>query len=413
MVKFLRVLLLTSICTLIVSCGEKNVNAPIIHSDVEFGKTDYKKIVRANNQLGFDLLPLVDADSDGNILLSPTSLYMALSMIYNGADGETKKEIADILHVDGVDAQDLNKANASWMNILHKNSDEIQLQIANSIWLNERFHFQEEFANHTEDYFHATIEEIAIGDSDSTKRMNNWVKEATNKKIDGIVEPPLDPDLVSILLNAIYFKGDWKYAFDKKQTEVGTFHLSDNIEKEIAFMTLHEKISYQENEYFQAVSLPYGEEEMSMKVFLPNKEIELVEFINLLTEENWKKWNAAFKQKQGTVVLPSFQVEYDVHLNDVLKNLGMNGAFTNEANFTKMVDEKVPIWISEIKQKTFIEVHEEGTEAAAVTSVVVVTESTASEQPFYMKVDRPFFFVITDDKSGSILFVGRITNPQG
>ena len=148
---------------------------------------------------------------------------MALSMVYNGADGVTKDEMAKVLQVEGIEADELNQANASLMNLFHSSSERIQLNIANSIWLNENFHFQDDFAQYNRDYFNAEIQEIDIFDSESPKMINQWVEEKTNGKIEEIVDSPLDPDLVTVLINAIYFKGDWKYEFDESQTEDSTF----------------------------------------------------------------------------------------------------------------------------------------------------------------------------------------------
>jgi len=177
-------------------------------------------------------------------------------------------------------------------------------------------------------------------------------------------------------------------------------------------MKLNKKLLYLENENFQAVSLPYGDGEMSMRVFLPKENIGLIEFKNILIDDDWKKWLAQFNEKEGTILLPKFQMEYEVELNKTLKKLGMATAFDEDAHFTKVIEENDPLWISLVKQKTFIEVNEEGTEAAAVTSIEMDTTSAPIDQPFYMEVNRPFFFAITDDRTNTILFMGSISNPK-
>ncbi|RKJ62144.1 serpin family protein, partial [Butyricicoccus sp. 1XD8-22] len=219
--------------------------------------------------------------------------------------------------------------------------------------------------------------------------MNDWVKNATNGKINQIVEPPINPDLVTILINAIYFKGNWTHPFNKEQTEKSIFTLESGNTKEVSLMRLNEKLAYMENEMFQAVSLPYGDNQnLSMKVFLPRENVPISQFEKLLNNTNWEKWKSEFNEKEGTILLPRFQLEYEALLNDTLKTLGMPSAFDN-ANFSKMIEEKVPLWISKVTQKTFIDVNEEGTEAAAATSVEIVTESASAEMPFYMEVNRP------------------------
>ena len=389
----------------ITGCGISNKT-----EGLEYGKEDYKKIVSANNQLSFKLLPELEVDQNGNFFISPISLFMALSMVYNGAEQQTKEEIANVLQSQGIAVEELNKANASWMAMLQNDSDTVQLHIANSIWLNENFHFQDKFSKNVSQYFDAEVQEIDVFDRESSKRINDWVKKSTNKKITEIVSTPLNPDLLAILLNAIYFKGDWKFAFDKEQTEESIFYLGDKTIKDVKFMRLNEELSYLETEKFQAVSLPYEDGKISMKVFAPKEGNSLAEFEKILTNENWDKWLSEFQLKEGTIILPKFQMDYEVLLNEPLQNLGMVTAFDERANFTKMIQES-EIMIDIIKQKTFIDVNEQGTEAAAVTSVEMVLEMASADEPFYMNVNRPFFIAITDEETGTILFIGRIANP--
>ena len=254
------VILLITISLLTLGCGKETKQGnTTIAEDVQYGQTDYEKITKANNGLGFTWFAEAQPNNDGNIFISPTSLFMALSMVYNGADGITKEEIAKVLGIEEMEHSELNQANASLMNLLHKQSGTIQLHVANSIWLNENYHFQTDFAENNQDYYNAEIQEIDIFDAKSPKMINNWVKDHTNGKIDELVDSPLDPDLVTILINAIYFKGDWKYEFDENKTEDRPFYLADGTTKDTPLMSLHEKLAYMENEDVQAVSLPYGE----------------------------------------------------------------------------------------------------------------------------------------------------------
>ncbi|WP_428909886.1 serpin family protein [Niallia sp. Krafla_26] len=406
------IILFVAICLFLVGCGkDENQGNTAISEDVEYGKKDYEKIAEANNALGITWFAEAKPNKAGNIFISPTSLFMALSMVYNGADGTTKEEIEKVLHVEGMESSELNAANASLMNLLHNQSGQIQLNVANSIWLNERYHFQPDFATNNQDYYNAEMEEIDISDPESPKRINNWVKEKTNGKINDLVDSPLDPDLVTMLINAIYFKGDWKYEFDESLTEDRPFYLGDGTTRDTPLMTLNEKIAYMENEDFQAVSLPYGEnQEMSMNIFLPKESLE--EFTRILTAQNWQKWSGEFKAKEGTLLLPKFKLEYEASLKETLQKLGMTTAFSKGANFGKMIQEPDPLWISQVKQKTYIDVNEKGTEAAAATSVDVVTESFDMNGPFYMEVNRPFFIAITENTSNTILFMGAIANPS-
>ena len=247
---------------------------------------------------------------------------------------------------------DVNKANASLMTILNKDSENIRLQIANSIWLNEEYQFQEEFSQRTKDYFNAEIAEIDIASTDSPKRINEWVKKTTNDKIDKMVDGPLDDNFVAMLLNAIYFKGDWKFPFDKKDTEDRDFHLMNGTEKEVPFMKLQEDLLYMANNEFQAVKLPYGDGEMSMTIVLPNEQKSYKEFQTTLSAEKWEGFQSDFKSMRGTLLLPKFKMEYETELNDALEALGMASAFTDSADFSKMVEGDASLLISKVKQKT-------------------------------------------------------------
>ena len=382
-----------------------------ISDDVEYGERDYQEIVAPSNELGWKLLPIIEPSDEGNRFISSASLFMAVSMVYNGAEGVTKEEVAKVLEVPELEADELNRANASLINQLHSETEAIQLNIGNSMWLNDEYQFQEEFAKNNEDYFNAEIEEIDVTDSGSAKRINDWVKESTNGKIEKITEDPLNPNLVTMLLNAIYFKGNWQYPFDEDNTTEKDFHLEDGSVKELPLMELSEQLPYLETNDFQAVILPYGEGEMSMKVFLPKEDSTLAQFEKTLTRGNWDKWNSAFQERHGTLRLPKFELNYEVELNDPLKKLGMMAAFGPVAEFTKMIEDGGSLNIDVVKQKTYLNMDEKGTEAAAVTAITMESSGSA-EEPYEMQVDRPFFITIEDTESKLILFMGAIAEPM-
>lgn len=398
------------------ACGTSNPSkkTPALGPDgVEYGEDDYQKIVSGNNELGFKLMAELETDENENLFISPASLLMALSMVYNGADGATQEEIARAVQLEGIDVEALNKANVSLTSKLQRADDRIQLEMANSIWLSDRFHFQDDFAQRNKDYFNAEIEEVNVADRKAPKRINDWVKSSTNDLIEEVLDEDelLDSDLVALLVNAIYFKGEWKYAFDEQNTEKRSFHLADGSEKSVQLMTLSEELAYMENDDMQAVKLPYGEGEMSMTVILPKEANGLAPFKKTMTAEKWRAWNKNFHPKAGMVRFPKFQVGYEVVLNDTLKAFGMESAFGEGADFSKMIQESDPIWISKVQQNTYIDVNEEGTESAAVTSVEIVTESAPADPPFHMEVNRPFFIAITDEETDTILFMGTIMDP--
>nr|WP_106783254.1 serpin family protein [Lysinibacillus timonensis] len=413
--KKFKVLLMFLILVL-ASCG---TNTPMDNkklenaSQVEFNEKDYMKIVSPNNELGFDLLAKAPIDSEGNKLISPISLFMAMAMVYNGAESHTKKELAKVLHIEELYDEDLNKANVSLMNLLNRDAENMQLTIANSIWLNEQYQFRERFTTNSKDYFNAEINQFNVHDSNSPKMINNWINQKTDGKIPQIIGGELSPDILTILINAIYFKGYWTYPFDSSLTEERPFNLQDSAVKKVPMMRLHEELKYLENELFQAISLPYSDEGMSMKIFLPKENISIDEFEEELNLSNWQKWLREFYDTEGTILLPKFKMEQAIEFKGTLEALGVVSAFNDHADFSGIIQEDSGIAISSVKQKTFIEVDEEGTEAAATTSVEIHTTSMQPmNKPFYMEVNRPFFISIVDETSGAILFMGTIINPK-
>ncbi|MFD1032586.1 serpin family protein [Metaplanococcus flavidus] len=412
MKKLIQLLIVTGLLTAVSGCGimqDQDQASMKIADHVEYGETDYELIAEANNILGMKLLKDLSAKEDGNIFVSPTSLYMALAMVYNGAEGATKDEIAKVLEAEGLAPEEMNKANASLVTKLASDTEDIELNIANSIWAKEGYTFRESFTESSQDYYNARLETIDITDPASADAINDWVSDATNERIDKMAESPLPGNLVAMLLNAIYFNGAWQYPFPEDATVERPFHLEDGSTAQVPLMSLNEQLSYLETDNFQAVSLPYGEGEMNMHVFLPAETSSLDEFKASMNEEEWAGWMAGFESNLGTVMLPKFELEYEVNLNDTLQELGMETAFSS-ADLSKMFETSSGLLISEVKQKSFINVSEEGTEAAAVTSIGVDTSGPA-EPPFELIVDRPFFFAITDEETGVILFMGSIENP--
>lgn len=398
---------------LLLGCAKKD-EAPDnlkINEDVTFEEDDYEKIIPAQNALGFKMLHQAE-ESEENVLISPTSLFIAISIIYNGAANITKEEISQALQTDGLDVEEINEANASLLMKLKQDSDDIELNIANSIWLNENFSFKEKFQNQAGDYFNAEVSEVDITKDRTSSEINKWVEEATNGNLTDIVEPPIDPEMFTFILNAIYFKGAWTYPFDPEETRDGEFQLVNGNTSTVPFMTLEKELPYIDNKSFQAVKLPYGEGDMSMHIFLPNEDLEEDEFATLFSIENWKKWNEEYELREGTLTLPKFQVEDESVFNKQLQQLGMGTSFDEDADFSKMIEEDKSVYLSQIKQKTFLDVSEQGTEAASSTSAEMEVTSLPVDEPFQMEADRPFYIALTDNDSDAILFLGSIVHPE-
>jgi serine protease inhibitor len=394
------------------SFSKKNF-PPLTSSDPQIS-TD-SKIVAANNKFGFKLFSeLLKKDSGKNIFISPPSISFALSMTYNGANGTTKEDMAKALEIKDLSLEEANKENNALIRTLINLDDQVKLDIANSLWGRKGIEFNPTFIKNNQDFYKAEVASLDFASPEAAKTINQWVSDNTQKKIEKIVDDKIDPSTLLFLINAIYFKGSWTEKFDKTLTKDRTFTLSDGKTKQHPMMERSsEDFKYYKGDTFQAVSLPYGKEKMSMYVFLPNKESNLTTFYKNLTAENWQKWMNQFSKKQGQVVLPKFKLEYESSLNDALKALGMATAFDMEkADFKNMFAKSIQAYISEVKHKTFVDVNEEGTEAAAVTSVEVRATSAMPGQPFQFVADHPFFYAIRDSQTGTVLFMGTVTEPK-
>jgi serine protease inhibitor len=365
------------------------------------------RLVKANARFGFKLFSqIVKQGGDQNLMVSPSSVAIALSMTYNGASGKTQKAMAQALELQDMSLEDLNRANAALQADLEKADPKVKLAIANSLWGKQGFTFKPDFLQRNQEFYQAEVASLDFTSPAAVERINAWVKQNTEGKIPEIVQE-IDPSQVLFLINAVYFKGNWTTQFDPKLTSDRPFTLLDKTQKQVPMMAQRGDYQYSETDQFQAISLPYGDGRLSLYVFVPN---DLKSFTATLTPENWETWMAQFAKKKGSIQLPRFKFEYGTTLKEALKAMGMAAMFEpSQADFSGMSAEKVAI--SEVQHKTFIEVNEEGTEAAAVTSVGVRTLSAPTEPPFQMVVDRPFFTAIRDNQTGTVLFLGTVTEP--
>ncbi|MGD1806232.1 serpin family protein [Dapis sp. BLCC M126] len=369
------------------------------------------KLVSANNQFAFQLFSEIhQSQSNENIFISPSSIAIALSMTYNGASGKTQEAMAKTLNFQGMSLDEVNHANRQLGNLLNSLNSEIELDIGNSIWTKKGISFEPNFLQRNQYFYQSKVSQIDFNHPQTPDIINNWVKDCTEGKISKIIDK-LEPDAVMVLLNAIYFKANWEQEFSESSTKEMPFYLPNGSQKQHPIMFQSSQNLYYEDEDFQAISLPYGEGRVSMYIFLPREQVGLDKFYQILNDKNWENWMLMFDYHKVNLGLPKFKTEYEVTLNNVLKSLGMEIAFDKRAaDFSGMRPIPADLYIDQVKHKTFVEVNETGTEAGATTSVIMGTRS--AEIVVDMLVDRPFFFAIRDNDSGTILFMGEITNPE-
>jgi serpin B len=400
--------IITPIAALLLMAGCSSMTEPerIATRPLTKGETG---IVDASSEFGYNLFRQVNqSDGEKNVFISPLSVSMALGMTMNGASGATLDSMRQTLAVAGLTENEINSAYRSLMYLLRGIDPGVKFQIANSIWAREGFEVERPFADTNNYYFDAEIRNLNFSDATAGPTINNWVKTNTNGKIPKIVPEPVPTDVVMYLINAIYFKGSWRQKFDPKQTQVQPFTLIDGSKKQVELMHARGTYGLYQNNEVQLIDLPYGDSLFSMTVLLPKPEIDINTFVAGLTDSKVHSWIEGMHGVSETeLLLPKFKLEYEKTLNEMLKAMGMSIAFSNAADFSR-INSGGGLEISEVMHKTFVEVNEEGTEAAAATSVGIIRTSL----PTPIRVDRPFVFLIRERTSGAVLFIGKILDPS-
>lgn len=413
MLKFYALFLIIGVC--VFACSH-DITAPANKKTDNYAKADAlagsidEKFISSNLKFAIKVFHKIEEqNSHENIFISPLSLSIALAMTYNGSLAETQKAMANTLEFRNMLLNMVNDEYSKLIRSLQNYDASVQLSISNSIWINDNFPVKKDFIKKNEDYFFAKVANLDFSLTNAADIINTWIEQNTNGKISNVI-PVIDPSDIMFIINALYFKGDWKFQFDEANTEEDNFYLSNGTTQKVPMMSNGGRdYTYYFSNSFSAVRMPYGRDIISMYIFLPNYGYELGDFLTNLNIENWNNWMTSFDSlpepdPRFVFKLPKFKLEYEKNFNEMLKALGMEIAFTSSANFGGISD--TPIWIGYVKQKTFIEVNEKGSEAAAVT----VISPIRSEPPGFI-ANRPFFFTIRDDRSGTILFMGKILEP--
>ncbi len=393
------------------------------------------RLAAAHNNFGFELFrQLLEREPGENIFISPTSVTLALSMTWNGARGETKEAMAQTLSLSGLTTEEVNKASAFLLSSLRSADPKVQLEIANSLWARKGISFSSEFLKLNHNFYGAEVRTLDFASPAAIKTINAWVAQKTHNRIKSIISQLVSEEVL-VLINAVYFKGKWASLFDKKLTRERNFYRADGTAKLHPLMHQEGEYQYYAGEGFQLVRLPYGKGQISLLVFLPEvwepeepaprqegkkaiagRGLAVLNLARRLTQENWKRWLDNLQEKKGEIALPKFRLEYEKSLNEVLKEMGMAPAFDwSRANFTGMMSAVTDMQfaISDVRHKSFVEVNEEGTEAAAVTAVKMIATAVPTQpEKFVMIVDRPFLYAIQDEKTGAILFLGAVFDPK-
>lgn len=408
----IKVSVFVIVCGLILYTISGCQRDPDLPNDVLLDGPIDPNIVDANTKFGFNLFnEILKTEQNSNVFISPFSISVAVAMALNGAAGDTEQGMINTLELHDIDTEVINPGYAILQQTLQDTDPKVTLTIANSLWGSQDFSFNSEYLKRNTQFFDAEITSLDFMDPGSVNSINHWVDNTTNGKITEIIDK-ISPDDVLFLINAIYFKGSWQTEFDPANTRDATFNLADGSNKQVPMMFREDKYPFFYSKDFQAVSLPYGDGQIAMYIFLPSVDSDLNTFLDNLNIKNWEEWISEFNEQKVGVQIPKFKLEYKIELNQILKNLGMEAAFNrSQADFSRMVSTNTTLtgnlYISKVDHKAFVEINEEGTEAAAVTGIGISVTSL----PPQLTVNRPFFFAIRDNETGTILFMGTVVDP--
>jgi serpin B len=377
--------------------------------------SDKQIVIEGNNAFALNLYAELSKE-EGNLFFSPSSISTALAMTYAGARGNTATQMANTLHFT-LSQERLHPAFSELMKDLEADPQrsDYQLSIANALWGQTGYKFYDEFMNITKSYYDAGFKEVDFKNKTEETRqiINSWTEDKTNNKIKDLIKPGILNNFTRLVLtNAIYFKGKWQFQFDAKNTQNSTFTLLNGEEIQVPMMKQTKEFNYIENGMLQIIEMPYVGDKLSMVILLPKKIDGLKQIEGSLTQGNLNNWLSNLRNREVIVSLPKFKMTSEFELNEVLKSLGMVDAFTMQADFSGMTPDPIGLYISNVLHKAFVDVNEEGTEAAAATAVVMKLRGIMPEPKPVFRADHPFIFIIRDMQSGSILFMGRVTDPR-
>jgi len=403
-------------------CSEGPITGPITHLPRELTASETHLVATSNDFAVRLFREIARQENPGsNLFVSPLSVGMALGMTYNGAAGTTAQAMQGTLGFAGMSLEEINRSYRGVIDLLRGLDPRVDFTLANSIWYRQGFSFEQPFLDTSRVYFDAVVRGLDFASPDAAPTINGWVNDQTHGKITSIVPDPIPSDIVMYLINAVYFKGDWVVQFDKSRTAPAPFTLADQSTTTVPMMSFRAPAEVRAGgELFPGLGgsgtllldLRYGGGAYSMTIVMPRDPAAMDSLVAGLTLQQWDAWVASLDSTKAFVSLPKFKLEYKLKLNSVLAAMGMGVAFTpcpavpDCADFTRMRSVR-DLFISEVMHKTYVNVNEEGTEAAAATSVGMAPASA----PPSLVIERPFLFAIRERLSGAILFMGRIMNP--
>jgi len=371
-----------------------------------------ESLIESSNDFVFELFHNInDQEGDQNFFFSPLSVEYALGMTLNGADQETYEAIRGVLKNESLSEEEINGSYLSLTQFLSGLDKTVLLKIANSVWFRKDLTVKEAFKQAVQIYYDAGITGLDFSDPASKDVINGWVSDKTEGLIEDLIDQ-IPNGVVMYLINAIYFKADWKYKFDKSLTTPGSFMLENGNSIETDLMTSEgTKVQYFSNDFVRLVDIPYGNGQFAMTILVPTWNHSLEDITSTLDEPHYNEWIALSEEATSKLTMPKFKIEYKTLLNTSLTDMGMGIAFTDGADFSRLFEDPLDLFISRVIHQAVIEVNEEGSEAAAATAVEIM-ETSLPPEPENILINQPFIFLIREKHSGVILFAGKLMDPS-
>ncbi len=398
----------------VAACEESNVQPgddnlpnlrPLSNQEVE--------LIDATNQFSFNIIKSLDQEETGNnFFISPVSIGYALGMVFNGADGETKQGIKNTLDFGELSDAEINLAYKNLTALLLNMDKKVELGLANSIWYKNSYTVNPDFANKMKDFYDARIEGIDFSAPNAKDIINGWIEDKTNNRIQDMLDE-IPADAVMYLVNAIYFKADWTYQFDESATKKDEFFLEDGSSAQVDMMFSEgSTVNYYNTDALQMIDIPYGNKQFSMTILLPHHGNSIDQVWQNMSADKLAEMDAGSDTATVELYLPKFELQYKKTLNEILASMGMQRAFTPQAELPFLLVESPVLSISRVLHQSFLKIDEKGSEAAAATIVEIVKTSVGGGKPKTIRIDRPFGLMIREKHSGAVLFAGKIVNPN-
>lgn len=407
-VKLAAVFVITTLMAM--SCSKSDEELPNEPVPINLSQ-DQIALIESGNSFAFDIFMKVlgSAGENENVMISPLSVSYALSMTLNGAAGATRDSMLKALMMNGITPDEINDSYKNLTGALLSVDKRVLISIANSVWVEKNFTVKKSFTDILTNYYDAESRSFDINDASAPDKINIWIEDKTNGLIKEMIDK-LEDNTVMLLINAIYFKGKWKSPFDKSKTVEMPFYKYGGNQVDVPTMKQKSDFRVYEGNGFVVAEFPYGQGNFVMDIIIPNDQGGFNSTLAMVSDENYTSWINQMSNRETDLSFPRFKYGFKKKLKDILSDMGMGIAFSDDADFSN-INDMYDLLINDVAHQSFIETNEEGTEAAAAT-VVEIGVTSMPPAPLVLKLDHPFIYIIREITTNTIIFMGRVADPS-